>query len=263
MMEVLIVEAPRLRILVGLLILLSISLLVSWTARQPPGRLKLYFTQAGVVIAIVALVAMVFTGRLHWLFAAVGVVLPIIMRLMPLLRRAVTAQSTTKAQRGSSRSQSRSSSSSNSSRRSKVETRFLRMSLDYITGDMRGIVLRGTYQDRHLSELSLRQLRHLQEEYSRRDAESAALLKAYIDRMHGTTQQTQNAGAEQTKPDSAPHHGMTRDEAYEILGLKSGVDAQAVTEAHRRLMQKLHPDRGGTNYLAAKINQAKDLLLER
>ena len=54
---------------------------------------------------------------------------------------------------------------------------------------------------------------------------------------------------------------MDVEEAYATLGLEPGASADAVKQAHRRLMKKLHPDQGGSTYLASKINQAKDVLL--
>jgi hypothetical protein len=75
-----------------------------------------------------------------------------------------------------------------------------------------------------------------------------------------------NQGTDDPIPPQAPL--TNAEEAMEILGLSGNPDngeitAEMIVDAHRKLIQKLHPDRGGNDYLAAKINQARDLLLER
>lgn len=64
------------------------------------------------------------------------------------------------------------------------------------------------------------------------------------------------------EPTAAASGPMTQEEARRILDLEPGADREAIIAAHRRLMQRLHPDRGGSSYLAVRINQAKDCLLE-
>ncbi len=147
---------------------------------------------------------------------------------------------------------------------SDIETPWLAMWLDHDTGHMDGRVRRGRFAGAELSSLSREDLDLLRTEVAG-DEESLRLLDAYLERVFGEAGGSAGAGDEggQQEEAAAPTSGqMTRDEAYEVLGLQVGAGPDAIKAAHRELMQKLHPDRGGSSYLAAKINQAKDLLLK-
>lgn len=145
---------------------------------------------------------------------------------------------------------------------SNIETPYLRMSLDHDTGAMTGTVLAGGFAGVRLDELGLDDLVALLRECRAADEEGARLLEAYLDRLHPDWRDKFAAG-QGTPP---PHGGgsdMTTDEAYAILGLTPGADAAAIKAAHHRLMMQLHPDHGGTDYLATKINRARDVLLKQ
>ena len=145
-------------------------------------------------------------------------------------------------------------------KRSTVRTAALEMELDHDSGQLEGLVLAGLNEGRALSALTLEELIELGKELSG-DAESLQLLETYLDsrfpvwREHG---QADMGGGERSAPASG---AMTKQEAYEILGLEAGASAADIRNAHRRLMQRLHPDLGGTSFLAARINEAKDVLL--
>ncbi len=138
---------------------------------------------------------------------------------------------------------------------STVTTAWLEMTLDHGTGETSGLVLKGRFKGARLAELSLDDLLALRAELRIEDAESAQLLDAYLGRVHP------DADAAASPPPRTSSTGMTREEALDILGLEEGASEAAIRDAHRRLMQQLHPDRGGTDYLAAKINAARDYLL--
>jgi len=146
---------------------------------------------------------------------------------------------------------------------SDVETGWLRMSLDHASGTMDGMVLQGSYRGRRLGELAVDDLRRLLADCAA-DGDSVALIEAYLDRLHPdwrSAAAAEEPGAASSGPGTQSSANMSRDEAWRILGLEPGAGETAIREAHRRLMKKLHPDQGGSGYLAAKINQAKDLLL--
>ena len=145
-------------------------------------------------------------------------------------------------------------------RSSNVETAYLRMTLDHESGAMRGKVLLGAHAGRDLSDLSPDELIELLTKCRQNDGEAAQLLEAFMDRSQGP-EWRQSAGAEQQSRHQASPGNMTLDEAREVLGLEINPSPGEIREAHKRLMLINHPDKGGSSYLAAKINQAKDLLL--
>ncbi len=139
---------------------------------------------------------------------------------------------------------------------SRVRTAFLEMELDHDTGRMNGQVLAGRCQGAALDALDRDTLIKLLGEI---DHDSRDLLAAYLDRREPGWRE-EAAGAD-ARP--ASRGKMSEDEAYQILGLQSGASAEEISRAHRSLIKKLHPDQGGTTYLAARINEAREVLLRR
>ena len=136
----------------------------------------------------------------------------------------------------------------------------IEMRLDHDSGAMTGVVLAGAFAGRALETLSRPDLMRLRDELLRDDPDGVALLETYLDRRF-TGWREADQGQSQTGRSSGGT--MTRREAFEILGLEEGASAEEIIGAHRALMKKFHPDRGGSTGLAARVNQAKDVLLQR
>ncbi len=231
----------------GLALLLGFGLMGKWFVGAEPKTVitGLRWTVAGLAVGLVLYVLVV--GSYGLVIAALGALFPVIMAIILGRRRA-------KATRGPS-----------PGKQSEVNTRFLRMTLDHDSGEMTGVVRRGSFEGARLDDLGLSDLLLLWQECRSEDPQSAAVLEAYLDRQHGETwrdaAEERFGGAGASRP--ADGGAMSQEEALEILGLEKDPGEADIIEAHRRLMQKVHPDLGGSNYLASKINEAKDLLLKR
>ncbi len=232
----------------GLALLFGVFLLARWFAESDPKTVARVARWMLIALAVGAVLFVVLAAR-QYIFAILLPALLFLFRNRGLLKYL-------KSLGGPS-----------PGRNSTVETRFLRMTLDHDSGRMTGVVREGPYQGAELDQLSLEQLVELWRLCRADDAQSAAVMEAYLDRNHPDDWRSMagagaGAGSDEAGRRAAAAEGpMTREQAYEILGLEPGASAQEIRAAHRRLMQKVHPDKGGSNFLAAKINEAKSLLL--
>jgi hypothetical protein len=230
-----------LALLGGVAVLAGLLLLVYLFVNADPAKLARGLKWTAIGAAIVLFIFLLFSERFAFLW------LPLTL-LFPYLRRA-------RSLFGGFRS------ASSGGRSSDVSTPYLRMRLDHDTGAMTGTVLAGSFTGMRLEELARADLLALLRECRAADEEGARLVEAYLDRIDPQWRDGFAGGQAGAGHQSPRGDGMTVEEAYEVLGLSPGADAAAIKAAHHRLMMQLHPDHGGTDYLATQINRARDVLL--
>jgi hypothetical protein len=142
---------------------------------------------------------------------------------------------------------------------SRIATDHLEVELDHDSGLVSGRVLKGMFANRRIESLKAAELALLWQDCRFTDQKSAQIIEAYLDRVHPSWQSDMARG--EAEMASGPDGTMSEKEALEILGLEKGASEEDVRRAHRELMMRLHPDRGGSTYLASKVNEAKAVLL--
>lgn len=213
--------------------------------RQKYFKLALLYGGVGILLVLIL------TGKLPAIFALAAAVVPWIQRII-MLR---SAYNMFNAWKGGSVPGSKPGQSSD------VKTKYLEVTLDHDSGVISGTVIAGDFKGQPLNDLDIDQLAELLDVCHKKDPQSASILETYLDRMRPDEWKDYvRTHAPDDIPPTDPDE-MTREEALQILGLDDGATKQEIIEAHRVLMQRNHPDRGGSTWLAARINRAKDILL--
>ena len=226
------------------LILLAVAVFAIWygwqsiKSRPPNERRRLLWQWGSLVLVLVALV-LVATGRIHWVGAAIAALIPLFRALLVWLPKLLPVAGLLGRKFGPST----------------IRTQGLKATFDFASGHADGEIFTGPHQGSNLSELDKSALKEQLAFFQANDRQSAMLLQAYLMKrgMGGHTQSGQAYSQADTN--------ISEEEAWQILGLEPGADRDAIARAHKRLIQKLHPDRGGNEYLAAKINAARDRLI--
>ncbi len=251
----------KLLFLIGILTVSYLA--IQWFINTSPQKIAQILRRSAIYLVIALLLFLIVTGRLHWIIALIGGLLPLARKLLPLLRSFATFKHLFQQYQQRPWQQSKSSTHSNVSSpppTSEVTSAYLQMTLDHETGLLAGKVLQGQYQGHSLADISLLNLQEFFTELQNIDQDSAALLASYLTQTYGD--QWQQTAQDHQPSDTNNNSTMSPQQAYEILGLQPGADEAQIKQAHHRLIQKIHPDRGGSSYLAAQINLAKDLLLK-
>ena len=232
------------RFILLLLVLLVLIYLLFRFKRLDEVKKKKLIISILITLSVGLLAVLVLTGRLSWLIAAIGALLPLVPRvarfflgvwptILPYFKRY------------------------QQNRQSTMTTIFIHLQIDLLSGEFRGEVLKGQFQGQKLQDMALEQVLLLLDECKQEDPESAALLIAYLDRQHPGW----SKGDAESYTDAMTDSVMSYKQARDILGVSEAADKKDINTAHKRLMQKMHPDRGGSDYLAKQINKARDTLL--
>ena len=223
-----------------------------WLRSQPPGQRKPAIIKLTLLAGIGLVVLLALTGRLHFVFALLAFLYPLLRRVLPSLLMGRVGGGNQGGATASSGNQSH------------VSSDILDMTLDHDSGTMTGSILKGPMAGRELAALSEREFIELLRYCRAQDEDSARLLESYLDRRFGDSWRADDEPEDEPTDagGSASAGGaLTESEALDILGLAPGASREEIIQAHRRMMQRMHPDRGGSNYLAARVNEAKERLL--
>ncbi len=234
-------------VLLGLILLAVVALGLFWLLRANPSSL------ARIARLVLVLVALLGVGSgLVFGMRFLPSIMPELMGLAGIVVTGLVARWLRNRPSGGF-------SSPGTGGRTEVRTAFIQAWIDHGSGDVGGTVLAGRFAGRTLDALSDGDLLQLHAE-CRGDADSLRVLEAYLDRRLGADWR-QARSQDEAPPPRGPRSDMSRDEALAVLGLSEGATPDEIKAAHRRLIQRVHPDVGGSADLAARINRAKDILL--
>ena len=229
------------RLILLLAAVLVIVIVLQQLKKTPKAEVKQKYWKLGLTALAIGLFVLAVTGRIHWLGAIFGallpllrITLPLLMRFSPKLKQYFFKNRTTESH-------------------TEITTPLLKIIINNDNQQLLGEVIAGHFSGQALDALSLAQLHLLLNDCQQQDQDGYALLMRYLNqRFDNNWQQSQQANNQSE---------LSITEAYQVLGLAPGASKESIHCAHKKLIQKLHPDRGGNDYLAAKINRAKDILL--
>lgn len=232
-------------LIAALVIIIGLYFIARWWVQADPRQLVKALRWTGIVIGVALLAFIVIAARWNLLPLVVFTVLPWLLR----------ARTRRKNAQGPRPGQT-----------SDISTRFIRMVLDHDSGEMTGDITDGQFSGRNLKDLNLGELIELWRECAAEDEQSRVVFENFLDRGHPDWRAAAGAGPREETAEARSNSpwantGMSADEACEILGVSPGASTEDIENAYRTVMKNAHPDQGGSDWMAAKVNQAKDVLL--
>lgn len=232
-------------IVIILLFIIITFLLLSYLSKVNPEKLAAFMRRIFFVGLFLLGVFLLMTGKIFGLVAILAGLYAFFMTLKDVFRLLSSAtHRSAKAKKG---------------QKSELKTEYLHMILDHDTGEMDGEILAGKFKGQKLSSLSKVELKSLFDEYSKADPDSVRLIDSYINRAFGDRQNSDNDYRDETPFNQE----MDENEARKILGVSKSASKKEIEQAYRQMMKLNHPDKGGSSFLAAKINAARNILLKK